>query len=338
MSVQVAPKSDLWQQAFDKLSEEQKQKLFKLADEGKPTNGTGPSPSPERPAGPLIPDLIAATQVRQEECEKKAWRIKFGSGPADEIILRDQTALIISWLTKAGDIGVQFAPTIVTQVWPCVKAVLSIPVKEKDQMAVLLTVADKIAQAIARGRIYEMSFTPSTTSMEALDALCKDLLALYQACFELLCNVTDLLNKNLFQRTGYALIHQDGVKDAVNAFSSLEQQLAKSVQAASAQISGDLLQRVRDLEAPVARVDERVSKILESIGRHEEQAYLEWISAVPYHGHHDDVVSKRMAGTCDWLLRHPKFRAWEASSGCSLLWLRGICETFTLFLSMRLQC
>ncbi|KAJ4415022.1 hypothetical protein N0V82_007604 [Gnomoniopsis sp. IMI 355080] len=325
VSGQVVTKVDLWQQAFEQLSSEQKQKLSTLAGDGKTASGL----SPDHSAASAISDLISQTRARQEECEKRAWRIKLGQGPADEIILRDQTALIISWLTKAGDIGIQFAPTVVTQVWPCVKAILNIPVNEANQMAALLTITDKIAQATARGGVYEMSFNPSNTSTEALDVLHNDLVALYKASLELLCKAVDLLGENLFKRTGYSLLHPDAIKETVTAFSSLEEQLAKSVQAASAHISGDLLQRVRDLEAPITRVDERVSKILESISEDKEQEYLEWMSAVPYHGHHDEVVQKRMADTCDWLLRHPKFGSWEASSGRALFWLRGVCEIST---------
>lgn len=320
---QVEPEADLWQQAFAKLSEKQKQSLTALAGGGKPPKGPAPDPQ----AASIIPDLIAQTRARQEECEKRSWRIKLGRGAADEIILRDQAALVISWLTKAGDIGVQFAPTVVTHIWPCLKAILQIPVQEADQMAALLTVADKISTTMARGSIYEACFTTSTTPAEALKVVHHDLVALYQACLELITKTADLLGKNPLQRAAYSVTHPDIIKKAAGVdFSSLEAQLAHSVLAASAALDCKLSLQIRDLNAPVVRIDEKVSELLESVSKQEEQRILEWMSSVPYSSHHDAVAEKRMDGTCDWLLLHAKFQEWETSSGCTLLWLQGDCK------------
>lgn len=324
VSGQTEPEIDLWQQAFDKLSEKHKQSLSTLAGGAKPAKG----PDSDQPASSIIPDLIAQTRARQEECEKRSWRIKYGRGPADEIILRDQAALIISWLTKAGDIGVSFAPTVVTQIWPCLKAILQITVQEADQMAALLTVADKISTTTARGSIYEACFTTSTTSAEAFKVVRHDLVALYQACLKLIAVTADLLEKNPLQRAAYCISHPlDAVKKAAGAdFSSLEEQLARSVQAASAELECKLRLQIQELNTPVARIDERVSAILESVSVRDEQEILEWMSSVPYSSHHDAIIEKRMEGTCDWVLQHSKFQEWEASSGCTLLWLQGFCK------------
>lgn len=118
---------DLWQRAFSMLSEEEKESLLVLA------YGKQPPTQSANDMSAVVPSLIAVTRQKQEECEKRFWRININGKPGDGIILREQAAQVISWLTKAGDIGVTFAPSLVQQVWPCVKAVLQISVSEVDQ-------------------------------------------------------------------------------------------------------------------------------------------------------------------------------------------------------------
>lgn len=319
---------DLWREAFDKLSGEEQQQIITSSSAvgRRPSEAAGH----ERAASSIIPDLIAQTRARQEECERGSWRVRLGRGPADEIILRDQAALVVSWLTKAGDVGVQFAPSVAQQVWPCVKAVLGAPVREAEQMAALLSVAEKVSRAATRGRVYEACFLDPpglSLSADVLEDLHESLVAVYKACFGLLARAIGLLAKNLFQRMAHSILHPDAVKqEAGSGFSDLERQLSQSVEAASAAVSKDLLGRVQSLDAPITRVDERVSKVLESVEAAEERHILEWTSPVPYFGHHESVAERRMAGTCEWLLRHTKFQEWEASSGCALLWLQGLCE------------
>ncbi|KAF3770865.1 hypothetical protein M406DRAFT_215991, partial [Cryphonectria parasitica EP155] len=310
---------DLWRKALDKLSDKQKQSLLKLASKGKaaeqPLHTTTAS---------IIPDLIAETRAKQEKCEKESWRVKLGSDPGDEIILRDQAALIIAWLTKAGDLGVSFAPSLVAHIWPCVKAVLQIPVQEAKQMAAVLQVADKVTRVATRGRIYEACFTTENTSPEILEHLHESLVALYKSCLELVSKAAGLLSNNLLQRITHSILYPDAMEEGVGSkFVELDRQLALSVQTASVAIDHNLLLRVQSLDAPVVRTDERVMKILETMDAREEMSILDWISSVQYGSHHDLIHDSRMADTCGWLLRHPNFQAWETSSGCTLLWLKG---------------
>lgn len=314
---------DLWKEAFDKLSEEQQHTI----------RGPGESTeAPERVTASIIPDLITQTRARQEECEQKFWRIKLGRGPGDEIVLRDQAALIISWLTRAGDVGVMFGPSVVKFVWPCVKSILKVPVREAEQMAALLTVADKVARVTTRGRVYEKCFLDyPNLPADVVENVREALVALYKACLDLLATSISLLNKNLLQRMVHSIFQPDALKkEAGSDFSDLEEQLSLSVEAASAITDKHLLDQMRKLDAPIMRVDGRVSQILESLAKDELLRILDWISPVQYSGHHNSVVEKRKAGTCEWLLRHPKFKAWESSSGCALLWLKGLCKIISL--------
>lgn len=324
-AVQPGAENDLWRQAFNDLSEKQQTQLLTLVKGGNP----GSQPAEVRAS--IIPDLIAVTKQRQEECEQKFWRVRLGKGPGDEIILREQAAQIISWLTLAGDVGVQFAPSLVSQVWPGIKALLKLPVQEAEQMAAVLKVADKVSRLVARGRVFEACYSTTNTKAEALQHLHAALVGVYKACLAILATASGLLQNNLFERTVYSILQPDAVTNEVGvSLPELEAQLAYDVQAAEsariAEIKDELVSKLQKLDTPIARVDERVAKVLEAVSTREEQEILEWISPLPYSSYHDSIAERRMPDTCDWILRHPRFQKWQRSSGCALMWLWGLSE------------
>lgn len=324
-TVQLDARNDLWGQAFNELSEQQQTQLLALVKGGNPDSQAA------QVTASIIPDLIALTKQRQEECEQKFWRVRLGKGPGDEIILREQAAQIISWLTLAGDIGVQFSPTLVSQVWPVIKALLKLPVQEAEQMAAVLKVADKVSRLVARGRVFEACYSTTNTRAEALQNLHAALVAVYKACLAILATASGLLQNNLFERTVHSILHPDAVTNEVGvSLPELETQLAYDVQAAesarTAEITDKLVSWLRKLDTPIARMDERVAKVLEAVDAREEQEILEWISPLLYSSYHDFIAERRMPDTCDWILRHPRFQEWERSSGCALMWLWGLSE------------
>lgn len=317
--------NDLWGQAFSELSQKQQAQLSALVKSDVPDS------QPAKVTADIIPDLIAVTKKRQEECEKKFWRVRLGKGPGDEIILREQAAQIISWLTLAGDIGVQFAPSLVGQVWPAIKALLKIPVGEAEQMAAVLKVADKVSRLVARGRVFEGCYNMTNTKIETLRNLHTDLMAIYKAGLAILATASGLLENNLVERTVHSILHPGAITNEVGvSLPELEAQLAYDVQAAESarrsEITDELLSRLQKLDAPIVRIDERVAQVLEAVDVGQEQKILEWISPLPYSSYHDLVSEKRMPDTCDWILRDLRFQEWERSSGCALMWLWGFSE------------
>lgn len=99
---------DLWQDALARLSPSSRETLKKMGlDQIKSVS-----------ADSTIKDLVDVVNERQEECEKKFWKVSFGG---EDIVLRDYTSRIIGWLEKAGDIAIQFAPTQASLAWDIVK-------------------------------------------------------------------------------------------------------------------------------------------------------------------------------------------------------------------------
>ena len=66
----------------------------------------------------------------------------------------------------------------------------------------------------------------------------------------------------------------------------------------------------------------RINQIQES----ERTEVFQWMSNVPYRGHHRSKKKDYLAGSCKWLLEKEKFVEWRKSSVSSILWLHGIRE------------
>lgn len=325
---------DLWKEAFVRLSKDQQDRLFGATTCDGPTLSSSTSSSVTRS---ILDDLIYLAQARQTECERRSWSVKIGG---NDIILRDQAAQVVSLLTKAGNLAMSFAPSVVQQIWPCVKTLLEIPVATAKQMAAMLDVADKVSRATTRGRVIEACFSKANTPDEALSLLQEGLIAIYKACLDLLATNVRLLgpDSNCIKQAVYSILHPDGVRsEAESAFSSLEIRLMQDVQAAniarSTSIDKLLRSQLQDLVPLVPQVDKEVEKILEAVDTARQHEILTWISPIPYSSHHEAIAENRVTDTCHWLLQHPRFQEWETSRGCAFMWLQGQCENFTHFLT-----
>ncbi|AEO64672.1 uncharacterized protein THITE_74764 [Thermothielavioides terrestris NRRL 8126] len=304
-------KRDLWLEAFEKLPKDTQRQLQR-------DNAT------QGPHNQQIQELLNLVKKKQEECERKFWRLRVGD---HEIVLRDYAATIVGCWQKIGDIAIQFAPPQASIPWSAVKALLQITVTESAQMYALLASADRIVRVINRGQIYELVYTTETTPELALNNLQAALIDLYSAALELLANSTKLLDKSTITRTLHSMLHPGETVDLFSNLVKHESELAREAQACESRRRADadasLMRLLRELEVPLTRVDDKVSSLLERIDDSERLAILEWISAVPYRKHHNTVKEDRTPGTCQWLLRHPRFYEWADASSSVILWLQG---------------
>lgn len=283
-----------------------------------------------------INDLVKISKIKQEECEKKFWRFQVGD---HEIIIRDYAVRIVGWLQKIGDIAINFAPPQASLPWAAIKAVMQIPVMEGAQMCALLASVEKIVRIVNRGRVYELVYTQDNTPEDALQILQSALVELYKASLELLANATHLFSKNTAKRTIHAILNPDETSDILSTLAERETDLGYDAQACEsrsrAAVDVRLTELLRGLDAPLTRVDQGVCALLERVNEKERLEILEWISAIPYGKHHNGVKEARTPDTCEWLLRHEKFREWEDTSSSVILWLRGTPGTGKTFLTSK---
>ncbi|CZR59898.1 uncharacterized protein PAC_09792 [Phialocephala subalpina] len=312
---------DLWREAMDMLPTPIRQELRKEDSE-------------EKSSDEQVAELVTTVKSKPAECEAKSWKFRVGD---HEIVLRDVAASIVNSLTQIGDIAVQFAPPQASIPWSVVKAVMQIPVIESAQMCLLLTSTEKIVRIINRGQVYELVYTPENTPKPALENLQDVLVNLYSACLKLLANSSKLFSKSTAAQTVYAILHPGKADSLFLDLAELELKLSYEVEACeggrSAAADDYLTRLLRNLDAPLARVDTRVCTLLEHLDEEKQRELLDWISKIPFGKHHDEVTESRTLGTCEWLLQHDRFREWEQTSSSVILWLQGSAGSGKTFLT-----
>ena len=190
-------------------------------------------------------------------------------------------------------------------------------------MCALLATVEKIVRVVNRGQVYELAYTGDNTSPHTLENIRSALVNVYTTSLKLIADSNNLYAKNTAARTFYAILHPGETKDLISELSELETTLNHEVQACGSVLSAEMLEEVRRLDAPLTRIDERVSTLLDRIDDKEQLDVLDWISEIPFKNHHDTVTEDRTPNTCEWLLQREQFREWEDGSSSVVLWLQG---------------
>ena len=326
---QPAPGS-LWDKAFQELPEKSQQQLESM----------GAYKNHQAPLENDIRDIMVNVKEKQKQCEQKGFTIDVDG---HQILIRDYAAKSITWLQKAGDIGIQFAPSQAAGPWAVVKAVSQVrllllatsvganmkqvAVTYNTQMHAVLGTVEKVLQIIYRGRIYELVYTVERTAEEILTMLHDALLKLYKTALRMLIYSANIFKSSTGSNILEAVFHPDKSTNIFSEISSNETDLANAVQACESQRSSDadqaLMTRLQEIKTPLARIDSRVGMSLDTMIKDESIKLLEWISPILYTTNHISVQSQRTADTGGWLLQNGNFRQWEESSSSCVLWLYG---------------
>jgi hypothetical protein len=179
-------------------------------------------------------------------------------------------------------------------------------------MCALLASTEKIIRIIHRGLVYEMAYGLDNTPQTAFQSLEKTLIDIYSTCLELLMDSSEVLSRNTAARTVHAILFPKHSETLFSTLVELERNLSYEVQACESGKRTDTDNRLalllRGLDAPLARVDERVCALLERVDDAEQRSILTQISNIPYGKYHNEVKESRTPGTYQWLLQHDRFR------------------------------
>ena len=105
-------KTSLWVQAFDALSDDDKQDL-KTAE-------TETVPRPQ--------EIVQAVEIKRQECAKKQW-VVFTNKAGEKVLFRDILGKVVKWVERfqqVGDTAVQYDPGHAALPWMVVRALLNV--------------------------------------------------------------------------------------------------------------------------------------------------------------------------------------------------------------------
>jgi hypothetical protein len=326
---------DLWEDAFQKLSSEDQKAVGKLKI----------SLNTRRNFSETIQELLDLTTKVQDKCQSKSYKFSF---KGKEVIMRDVAGKIIFWLNKfkeVGDVAVNFDPVHASLPWAGVRFLLQVcrtsvegslltcakaAIAEHEQNGYLITAAEKLSCLISRGAIHERLYQPGTISEDVLARFDQALVALYVAMLRMIALCHRLLAKNTATRVVHAIFKPGDICELLDQCEKLEVQVEFEVQncerARSKETDEESKRLLEILQEPILRTDQNVFHSLEKVKGEEHLKVLDWISNVPYGLNHQTVREERTPETCDWLLRHSRYKEWQDTSASITLWLWGTGE------------
>ncbi|KAK2015697.1 ankyrin [Colletotrichum eremochloae] len=312
-SPDVQQVSDLWAEAFQGLDEEYKKSI-----------SANVAFIHDNPAE----QLMGLVRDREDKFNDHSAKITIRGR---EVLWRDCATRVISLLSAAVDIGIQFAPAPGPVVWSALKVLLNAHASGCESLTAIFGCADRVLCLMNRGAIYEQVYLQSRPE-EDLDACAKDLrsalINAYQKSLELLDYARTLLKDGkAVSRFFEALWDPPKAKDKLDEFQEAEKSLQEAVTACN--IKKQHLQNEKNLRLlkrlnkPLRYIDEKVNKMLTEMGDYELLRTLDFICKIHVGNQHRAITSDKTKGTGEWLSQRKEFREWEDSSSSNVLWLTG---------------
>jgi hypothetical protein len=126
------PRRNLSKEAFDALPVETQDEIREII----PNAGSGADEfSSSVPV--QVHALVEFVKSKEEECEKKFWKINIGG---KDIVVKDYVKSTLDVLQQIGDIAIQFAPTPGSIVWSGVKTIMQVSDIIQTSLVKVLTI------------------------------------------------------------------------------------------------------------------------------------------------------------------------------------------------------
>lgn len=195
-------------------------------------------------------------------------------------------------------------------------------------MGAILVIIETTSRLILRCRVYENIYTPETIpitkthSRSCLEQLRKDVVSLYAAILRALAESYSTLSKNTAKRAMKAIFRPGKTQGFLDELLALENRVVDQAQVCESQRSqkatDSLEGLLKNLDMPLFRIEENVSKVLHLVTEREQDDILEWVSTISYGAHHHAISRQRTPGTGEWLLQHQSLIEWHTQSSSAI--------------------
>ena len=354
----------MWQQAFDKLSEEDRKSFLALSNDlpQLPDVAENDTLRGQHQAFASIAtadqsaSCIPSTTASIEEADgviKFLRRLRSISESRNrrEFRFLDQTYSLtdiyshaISWINKfkdIGDIAIQVDPVHAALPWAATRLVLHFLVAYEDNIDHTMILVEKTSKIVHRCSVYEQIYTQEDTSiMDTKNGkLVEDLLLqMYNLVLKILLRTCLFLRKKTHGRFLEAVLQPDDQSNLLSDLQTLEDDTERAVSAFRMQYDyvrskevTEKLERLLSLENSILGIDSDINRLLRQTDQWRLSEILNWISPVQYNGNHKLVCESRVKETCDWVVKSAQFQEWETEAASITLWLHGPGEWRTQF-------
>ncbi|KAK2732411.1 hypothetical protein FQN57_002913 [Myotisia sp. PD_48] len=324
-------KRGLWQNALEKLSEEEREIINEhTVSGGFEAHGGSPADS-----------LLEGLKEKQKLCDDKAWKFSFNG---KIIVLRDVAEKVIVWVDRfkaVGNLVATAEPVTVGLPWAGIQLLLQTATSEYQMMGSLLVGLDKIFYLINRCSIYERLYPYDYSIEKAHENFEAALTRVYTLILSFLATALKIYKQKTLVRTVNAIWSVETINEFSKSFQDSTIQLDIEVQNCERSynhhdrlLSNEQavnlkrllveLESFKELKDSVQAIDTKVENIWHNLHRKEIEEILTWASNIPYIDHHNNLTNGRIDGTGLWFLETQIYQNWRSSPESTIMWLHGI--------------
>ncbi|TEY50790.1 hypothetical protein BOTCAL_0272g00020 [Botryotinia calthae] len=277
----------------------------------------------------MVDNRTLSMRDKVEEFKQEAGRLQELSNERDwkfsmkgqEILVRDLTTRVVGWAIKIGDIAMPLAPTSpAAAVWGCSTIFLKGIQNFDAEKRALLSIAEKVAQAMFLGQLYSNIYTQERTGdSDVIANLRKATVDVYVCVLTLLAKSFDLSSNTVTQfcRSMFEDHKPSGIlSDLATQKSALDKA------AGLCEVTAKALQD-KDFRNLLQATELFQRQYFQTINENDQRNIRDWVSKVPYASHRRNIEERRKKDTGDWLIQHEEFLDWILSPSSKVLWLQG---------------
>lgn len=301
---------NLWQEAFAKLDDRQRDLLSKI----------------EESQGPIVVQTVAdETEKRYREFHKGRGKMSQDKDKND-INLRAAAEKILSSVLRSKkliDAGVAFDPTgHAASAWTIISLGLQIVQNDIDRVQAGLEASGLLTDTLARCAAIEACYRDKV--LPDSDHLEDTIVEVYMSILEFSAETVRQNEMKIVRRVLMSINSLAGppLQEFKTKLKAKEEDLGKWNQVIENQYRKQEMEQIYQTTASsLDKLDQVLQKLLST----EDQNILKWLSEYDFSASHNHAVLQMERSTGEWIFDNPHYKMWKKSD-CSLLWLYGSCE------------
>lgn len=241
-------------------------------------------------------------------------------------LIINKAVTFLSKFVSAVDVAVSFDPVHATLPWAVVRSVLVILTSNSELQSQILAGIATVASLLAQCDTYQQLYMAPDLSLRPPEII---LSKLKTSIIQTYTKSQFFLSFAIQSKTRLVIapLELGDASNNINELSRFEKQLSQDADNCEkyCNLSNRYhMEGLLKLNTALQKIlQNEIELVLEQMGRDDQIRMLEWISPIPYTSHHNRLKESRTRDTCEWLLGHEKFHAWEKARTSMVLWLQG---------------
>ncbi|KAI1751902.1 hypothetical protein F4782DRAFT_531142 [Xylaria castorea] len=241
---------------------------------------------------------------------------------------------IVRWLDcfkEVGDVIASFDPQHIALPWAAIRFLLQAVTASQEQSGLLCIAIDRVLHLLFRCEIYARLYfdkPPRAKLRPSVDMLVSSMTTLFTDILLFLTLAIENFSGNSFQTAINGTFNLRQMTDSLSALAELERRLDISAgmchMEEESERGPDFKNLCLLLDQSLAWHGNQLGVICQTLQQDDLIKILGWISNIAYETDFTNINQNRLADTCEWLGRHPKYLDWLEREKSSIFWLHGI--------------